>query len=258
MTLKKLGHALQELSTQRDQLLVGFDACLMGMVEVYFEIQKAAGWVVGGADEIPTTGWPYQQILSQLEVGHDMSPKLLAQAIVRDSLEWYNLKSRKDRVSLSACELKDSLCDNLAEAIRTLGIELTEYLDSGAPEAISAARCYAEDYKEAAFIDLRAFCWKIHDTRRLGESLQNAAGRVYEQLEPKPDNKFVIDRGHSNAYPSEYMRSSGALSICFPRSLTLSGSTPGLSIDWGLYKELNFNRLTGWHNFLNTFYESVQ
>src|SRR4029077_19151490 len=73
-----LGKSLAKLrleKVKRDKVVVGFDACLMGMVEVFDEIQPYVGWVVAAADEIPDTGWPYTDVLQILGNCPDIQPK---------------------------------------------------------------------------------------------------------------------------------------------------------------------------------------
>jgi len=48
--------------------LVGFDACLMGMVEMAYEIKDTGpGVMVGSEEVIPGNGWPYETILAGLK-----------------------------------------------------------------------------------------------------------------------------------------------------------------------------------------------
>lgn len=39
--------------------VIGFDACLMGSVEVLYELKDLADYFIAAADEIPATGWDY-------------------------------------------------------------------------------------------------------------------------------------------------------------------------------------------------------
>jgi hypothetical protein len=76
----ELGKSLAELrleKVKRENVVVGFDACLMGMVEVFDEIQPYVGWVVAAADEIPDTGWPYTDVLQVLGDHPETEPKVL-------------------------------------------------------------------------------------------------------------------------------------------------------------------------------------
>jgi len=65
--------------------LLGFDACLMGMVEVAYEVSKSINLVsvVVGSEEVePAAGWPYDDILTALVANPAMTPAQLGTTIV--------------------------------------------------------------------------------------------------------------------------------------------------------------------------------
>ena len=63
--------------------LIGFDACLMGMVEVAYEIRDAGPSVMVASEELePGDGWPYDAILGQLAANPGWSVAQLGYAIV--------------------------------------------------------------------------------------------------------------------------------------------------------------------------------
>jgi len=61
--------------------LVGMDACLMGMVEVAYQIKDLCKVVVASEETVPWDGWDYG-FLSEIEPGSDLTPKELAMHIV--------------------------------------------------------------------------------------------------------------------------------------------------------------------------------
>lgn len=46
---------------------IGFDACLMGMMEVWYELKDYADYGVGSEDIIDSSGWPYDKIIQSLD-----------------------------------------------------------------------------------------------------------------------------------------------------------------------------------------------
>ncbi len=63
--------------------LIGFDACLMAMVEVAYEIRDAGPSVMVASEELePGDGWPYDAILGQLAANPGWSAAQLGYAIV--------------------------------------------------------------------------------------------------------------------------------------------------------------------------------
>jgi clostripain len=68
LLMNELQNALSTIyqSTRDEFALLGFDACLMGMVEVAYEMQDYAMVMVGSEEKEPNDGWPYDTILSDL------------------------------------------------------------------------------------------------------------------------------------------------------------------------------------------------
>ena len=67
--------------------VLGFDACLMSMIEIGYELRDLAGHVVGSEQTEPGNGWPYDRVLRALAGAPDMSPGQLSVAAVgRDVL----------------------------------------------------------------------------------------------------------------------------------------------------------------------------
>jgi len=62
--------------------VIGFDACLMGMIEVYGSLYNDSNYMVASEEVIPATGWSYAAWLGQLAQDPAMSGRELTQAIV--------------------------------------------------------------------------------------------------------------------------------------------------------------------------------
>jgi len=252
MEVGALGKSLRQLADetgiQRDRLVVGFDACLMGMVEVYDEIHESVGWAVATSDEIPDQGWPYKEILDR--IGKVPTPGELAAEIVEICAKWYSVHIPESRVSFSACDLAES--HGLSSATAELTHELRARINEDPlRKAIREARNFAEDLQESAYVDLYAFCSElkrqtVSQADKLGlKPLEDATNKVVEVLK-----QFVIGHSFSDEYPHKYVKDSRGVSICFPESDELTGSLPGIEINWGSYKELNFSKETKWPAFI--------
>ncbi len=73
----------QALNAANPIHLIGFDACLMGMVEVAYELRDAGPSVMVASEELePGDGWPYDTILSYLTDHPEWSGAELGYAIV--------------------------------------------------------------------------------------------------------------------------------------------------------------------------------
>jgi len=111
--------------------LIGFDACLMGMVEVAYEIRDLGEVMVGSEETEPGDGWPYDTILADLTNNPDWSPAELGSAIVDRYYESYG-----DDETQSAIDLSNM--DNLANSISNLGRAMIDNWSSE-PAAVKIA-----------------------------------------------------------------------------------------------------------------------
>jgi hypothetical protein len=239
-----------------DNVVVGFDACLMGMIEVYYEMQKHVRWGVATNDEIPDTGWPYQDILQLLGSRPEIGPLELAEKIVEISTEWYSQNSPDTKISFAACDLSKSLL--LRKATTELTGKLIECIHAPAVwQAVKKARDFADDFQEVAYVDIHSFCRELtrqaeeEDADPALEQLREPVGAVSQAL-----SDFVISHSFSDCYPTKYSKDAFALSICFPESAELVGSVLNLTIDWGSYIHLTFSQETNWPCFLTRFWDA--
>lgn len=241
--------------------LLGFDACLMGMVEICHEIRNLVPFVIASADTIPDKSWPYDLILADLARNPGMEPRVLSAVIVNRYVQRYSDTVRK--VSLSSFDL--SLCDLLAEGMRALVNELRSVLSGGEKrKRVWEARQGACRFEEKSYIDLYLFCRGL---QRLfsGDLVGGAAEGVANVLVLKP---YVVYHDHSD---SRRLKDSAGLSIYFPEKLDLPDSldddvgtekTPPTSgkaviteyqVIWSAYEMLQFCESTGWAQFLKDF-----
>ena len=256
----ELGRSLAALGLEKLQkrVVVGFDACLMGMVEVFNEIQRYVGWAVAADDEIPDTGWPYTAILQWLGANPESHPRMLADKIVDLCAEAYSDPDQypESKVSFAACDLSKSA--KILEAMINLTNELSACIEKPSiREVVRKARDFAEDLRERAYVDLYSFCSElIQLTEPKGEfrQLTDAANSVMNAIGSPESAGFVTEFKFSDSYPQKYSKDARAVSICFPESDDLAGSIQGQQINWGSYKKLTFCVKTRWPDFLEKFW----
>jgi Clostripain family len=249
--LKVVHEKLKELNI--NNVVIGFDACLMAMVEVYFEIHPYVSWAVAANDEIPDSGWPYKEILTKLK-NPNIGPAELAKSIIEKCTNWYSDPNNKFAVSFSACNLKEDFSDRLAERVRELREAIEEHLNLDPRKAtmdIRNARDFAADLDESAYVDLNAFCSKLGNESALGK-LREAASKVVAAL-----TNFASKSDFSDYYPQKYTKDSRAVAICFPQSRNLQGSIPHQEIDLTSYVNLEFIKETKWSSFWNTYWDNL-
>jgi len=262
MTLKELHKEVEHLALKlpEKRVVLGFDACLMAMVEVYFEVHQDVTCAVAANDEIPDSGWPYKEILTWLGKDPDRGPEDLAKAIVDKCADWYSERNNQSAVSFSACNLSQESSQALVKTVRELTTELIKALMASpdkAAEAITEARDFAEDLDEVAYVDLNAFCSKLkqvaerQDYQSALAALGGAANKVVTALK-----KFAYKTDFSEYYPRKYTEDSRAVSICFPKASDLEGSVRGIEVNLKAYEGLQFNEATEWSTFWKAYWEA--
>lgn len=70
--------------------ILAFDACLMAMVEVGYEVSRDVDYVVFSEDIVSGRGWPYTKIFSHLYSDPSMGPRSFAEQTVREYIDFYN------------------------------------------------------------------------------------------------------------------------------------------------------------------------
>lgn len=213
--------------------LIGFDACLMGMVEVAYEIRNLGEIMVGSEESEPEAGWPYHMLLADLTASPLMTPAELGSTIVADYGEANESYSFFGGTTQSAIDL--SMIDSLADSINVFASEL---IDSDRSDVFTARRDSLEfDYSE--HIDLYQFAEFISDTA-FDYDLQTAASNVLISIE----NSVI-----ANFCDSFFTTATGAhgLAVYFPKNQFLFDKDYNGSI-------IDFSEDTEWDEFLGWFY----
>ncbi len=146
MYTQELRTALEAVADNMD--VVGFDACLMAMIEVAYEIKDEGSVMVGSEELEPGDGWPYDTILSDLVAAPTMTAAALGSIIVSRYGESYGGLYTQSAVDLS--EL-----DNLADAVSDFAQTVMDEDDDWTviDDARDEAGCYGYTY----YRDLKGF-----------------------------------------------------------------------------------------------------
>jgi len=109
-----------ESQTKKFIHVIGFDACLMGMIEICYELKDVTNIVMGSEMLIPGLGWPYTQLMAYLSNTPQTDPYMLSTYLINEYVAYYP----KYTVQLSAInetsilEMAASL-DDFADALMT-------------------------------------------------------------------------------------------------------------------------------------------
>lgn len=139
--------------------LIGFDACLMAMVETGYAMRNVAKVMVGSEELEPGDGWNYADWLKRLVAKPNISAKTLGKLLVSSYRRVYRTKD--PTVTLSAVDL--SAMAPLAELIDALADELSDKLPTelaNIKQARKGCTVYATGYGLHG-IDLAHFCEQL-------------------------------------------------------------------------------------------------
>jgi hypothetical protein len=226
--------------------LVGFDACLMGQLEVMSGIAPHARYAVGSEETEPSLGWAYASFLTALNQNTAMTGGELGKAIVDGYLSQdfritddnarnvfaggdFSAESvAADLIQGSTLATIDlSKIQNLNAAVNELAMALTN-VDQ---DAVAQARTYAQSYESVfgedlppSFIDLGHFTDLL--TSEIDDpGVVQAAQNVQNAL-----SNTVISEMHGDERPG-----SSGLTIYFPNSELYDGtfgSDPAFGIQY--------------------------
>ncbi|RKY87788.1 hypothetical protein DRQ11_05320 [candidate division KSB1 bacterium] len=174
LVMEEVGDALEIIENQSEQVdLVGFDACLMGMVEVAYEIKDHALVMVGSEETEPWDGWPYDTILADLVATPTMTPSDLACVIINRYGDSYGATSG---TTLSAFDLTN--ISNLASAISSFADLMNS---SPYKTEIATCRSGSQEYYYSSHIDLYHFA-DLVSTGVPDSAIQSAANNVKTEI----------------------------------------------------------------------------
>jgi hypothetical protein len=90
--------------------ILGFEACLMGMIEVGYQVYEAADILVASEEVMRVAGWPHNTILAGLKANPGWSGTQLATRIVNDFHTYYTINPHLEH-TLSAVNLNLDFLD---------------------------------------------------------------------------------------------------------------------------------------------------
>jgi subtilisin family serine protease len=208
LTMTELRSALNAANATTGEVLdiVGFDACLMQMVEVAYQIRGDASRplvdiMVGSEETEPGDGWDYAATLTALTASPTMTPSALATQIVNDYISSYS-----SSLGITQSAVRLDLIDELATAIDTLAQAMTTA--TGDWSAIATARSQAQEYYYDYYIDLYHFAQLVNQNTSISQAVRDAASSVMTAV-----SNAVIAEGHTASVGNSH-----GLSIYYPET----------------------------------------
>jgi hypothetical protein len=201
--------------------LIGFDACLMQMIEVGYEIAHYCEYMTGSEETIPVSGWNYEATLTVLDGTPSMSPRALGAQFVSDYVN-------AGGDTLSTINL--GLLDSLRSDVSNLGTILQS---EAYREEIHVTLNSVQRYADQDYADLYHFAyliqWYIHDN----DEVDAAAHAVMNEVE-----NVVTSENHNSGHSNSH---------------GLSIYAPGSYYDQR-YEDLLFAQDSQWDEFLSWYH----
>ena len=225
MTMRELSYALANSQTHFD--MIGFDACMMGMSEVAYQIRSQGDFMVGSEESGTGSGWPYDTVLGELVASPNMSGADLSQTVVtKYSMRYSNIGF----CTMAAENLTYS--ENLGYSIDRFAEALEGGLVSHRPE-IEYAYLNAEWYLDVSFIDIYDFAQLISENVA-NESIRTAAQNVMLLVQ-----NMVISEWHNYGHPNSH-------------GLSIYGEWRAAQYDW-TYDGLDLSTEFVWNGFVRKY-----
>jgi hypothetical protein len=220
--------------TQSNKLqIVGFDACLMNMLEIVHHFRDQVEIVVGSQQTEPGDGWPYNKVLKQVKTAESAAD--LARSIVSEYINDYRDLGIAN-VAQSAVLRADTQA--VVEAVHELGKLLTQNIGQ-LDKDIRTIRTSTQTFQMADYVDLIHFCQLVAQNLN-HQQITSAAKAVISFAK----SCILANGNHGSA-----IQNAKGLSIWFP-------AMPSVYFDYrAKYMELKCNSASfAWTKFLDAYH----
>jgi hypothetical protein len=168
--------------------VLGFDACLMNLVEVAYELRGPVDYMVGSEEVEPGDGWPYNAVIGGLVAAPQTAPADVAVNLVKAYVDSYG---GDESVTQAALDL--SKVAGAAKAVDELAVACIEGLDTAEGyTSFSKALKNAQRFHTKDFADLGDVCSRLADDSAPAP-VKEAAKGVIDAL--SGDSPLIIATG---------------------------------------------------------------
>ncbi len=210
--------------------MISWDASLMQMMEVGYEIKDNADFIIGSEESPPAEGLPYDLVFAPFRDTPNDTPKNLSKSFVDGMLAVTAYNSKKITQSV----IDTSKLPALESAISTLGVELKNNsvaLTGDILAARSASQAYSPT-SSRVYRDLKDLCVHI-EANTVIPSVLNATAGVKTAI-----GNAIVWEGHNANSPG-----SNGISIDFSSGSTFASSAAD-------YQLMKFAIASQWDEFL--------
>jgi len=213
--------------------VVGFDACLMNMVEIAHHFKDQVEFIVGSQQTEPGDGWPYDEVLRLANKGFSRAD--LAKRIVKAYIKTYE---EKGVFNVTQSAIDCSKTEPVIEALSHLGNLLVERMD-GYRREIIMTRLRSQTFEMADYVDL------IHLMTLLSRNIPDGGISEAARAVTKAARLCILS---SETLGRSVARANG-LSVWFPAHRRLYSNYRAKYLSLKFAKEY-----AGWIDFLDAYH----
>ena len=214
--------ALSSLPSGSRYDLVGFDECLMGSVELAYNLKSVAKYLLASEESIAGNGWDYFAALSRLQNG--TSTAVVGKKFVDSFRAGYGdtpIIGEANTLALTDLGQMDNVAQKISSFVSSIIAEKSPQFWSAIGKSLLAGTYYGgDDY--GYYQDLAGFVARVGlipkaslQTKNAVNSLLDALGKAVIQNTIKSDNRLLLPR--SGMKP--VARASYGLSVVLPYNL---------------------------------------
>jgi hypothetical protein len=210
--------------------MISWDASLMQMAEIAYEIKDNTDYVIGSEESPPAEGLPYDLVFAPFRDNPTNTPKNLSKSFVDGMLAVPSYASKRITQSV----IDTSKLPALASAISTFGTELKNN-SASLTSAIQTARVNSQAYSPTSvrvYRDLKDICSHIESSTSISSVLTASAN-----VRAAVDNAIVWEGHNSNS------ANSTGISIDFSAGSTFASSSSD-------YQLMKLALATQWDEYL--------
>jgi hypothetical protein len=231
LTLEEIKEALANITSTVGKKIdvLAFDACLMGTIEVAYQVRDYVNYMVASEETEPNDGCPYDMILTELAASPSMSPAQLASTIVTKYVSSYTdgLPNPEDAPHVTSAAFNLTKVDEAAVAVSQLAEAIIgdfNNSEGAVREAWEQAETFSGD-----FVDLYNFT-QLLKGKVSNTTIKTKAGTVLDAV-----NSLIISEGHGTVHSNAH-----GVSIYYPKKYEKPS-----------YIDLDFACDTLWDEFLD-------
>jgi hypothetical protein len=213
--------------------IVGYDACLMGMIENAYALRGAVNYMIGSEETEPGDGWPYDLILSALNANTSMTAAQLSSIIVQKYGESYT-GNQTTKETQAAYDLSQ-----LNPVVTALGGFVSTVTNASVWTQVAQAIQGSDSYNQQQHIDLYDFADKLGGLVSV-QAVKDAANTLKSAITNLVIQHYT-ESGHAGSH--------GVAIYCPPSS----GYDPRYANG---VLQIDFTNDTQWDEFLQAYYQA--